>query len=178
MIRGFRLLLAIAAAAATMMIPQVTASAATGDLACAVNFQLDFSPALTASNTTATLTGTAALVGCTSPNGNFSNLTAATVTAQNASVTSLSGVPCNLLLTVTGSGVIDWAPAGVPDSGFNFTINTNPFAGPVAFSGQIPSGPLTGDTVTAAPVVAHPNLDCALHGLSHLTAEVAVISLN
>ncbi|MFC5827209.1 hypothetical protein [Nonomuraea insulae] len=81
---------------------------------------------------------------------------------------------CNLLLSIEGSGTIDWNTG--PDSQFDFAINTDPLNGTITVSATITSGPLTGDSGIAVPVLAHPNLDCALTGLRALTSEAAVVT--
>ncbi|MDP9843754.1 hypothetical protein [Streptosporangium lutulentum] len=61
---------------------------------------------------------------------------------------------CNLLLSIEGSGTIDWNTG--PDSQFDFAINTDPLNGTITVSATITSGPLTGDSGIAVPVLAQP----------------------
>jgi hypothetical protein len=149
-----------------------SAQAATGDLACTANFQIDFNPALTATQTTAQTSDTAGFADCTSLNGH-TDLKSATVQATGPA-TSKSGVPCNLLLTVTGTGTVEWNTGQI--SGFSFTVNTNPTKGTITLSANITSGPLSRDTITAVPVIAHPNIDCAIKGLTSLTSELTALT--
>jgi len=156
-------------------ISALPAQAETGDLVCVVNFQFNFDPPLTATNPTGSPTATAGFVDCTSPNGNYSDLGSGTVATTSATVTSSSG-PCNLLITIEGNGRIDWNTGDT--SRFSFTVNTNPLNGAISLSATINSGELKGDTINAVPVVAHPNVDCALTGLSSLTAELGLIAID
>lgn len=160
-------------APATITLAAMPARAATGDLTCTSNAQINFTPPLTATQTTADTTDTAGLAGCTSPNGNFPRLASGTVQASGPA-TSLGGVPCNLLLTVTGTGTITWNTN--QKSKLTFDINTNPTNGTLSFSGAITTGPLNADTITSVPVVANPNPDCAINGLKYLTVHLMVIS--
>jgi hypothetical protein len=157
----------------TAAAPAPSADAVVGDLVCFVNFQLNFDPPLTATNPDADVEGDAALVGCESPNGNYPSLASATVDASGDAV-SLGGVPCNLLLTASGSGRFMWNTGQV--SHFDWVVNTNPLAGTVTLSAEITSGPLAGDTVTAVPVLASPNPDCALSGLSYLASALSILT--
>jgi hypothetical protein len=150
-----------------------TAQAATGDLACSTNFQFNFTPALTATQTTAKATATASFTDCTSLNGHYTTLKSASVQATG-SVISTGTDPCNLLLTITGTGMITWN--NQKTSHLNYKVNTNPLNGTITLSATITGGQLKGDTITALPVVAHPNLDCAKNGLSTLTSEVATLT--
>ena len=54
---------------------------------------------------------------------------------------------------------------------------TREAGGAITLSATVNSGVLKGDTITAVPVVAHPNADCALAGLSSLTAELGLIAI-
>ncbi len=62
-----------------------------------------------------------------------------------------------------------------PNGQYSDLRSANPLNGNITLSATINSGPLKGDTVNAAPVVAHPNVDCLLAGLETLTAELAVV---
>ena len=152
----------------------LSAQAEAGDLACFVNFQFNFDPPLTAINSTGSTVATAGFVGCTSPNGQHADLGSATVETTAATVTSSSG-PCNLLITIVGTGRVDWNTGAT--SRFSFTVNTNPLNGAITLSATINSGELKGDSINAVPVIAHPNLDCALNGLRALTAELGLIAI-
>ena len=170
---SFTLLTAVAVGSLLGIAP--SAHAATGDLACVINFQFNFDPPLTATNTTGTATtASAGFVDCTSPNGSYPSLTSGLAQSVNADVTSSSG-PCNLIITITGDGTVAWNTGQV--SHFDFTVNTDPLNGNITISADVTSGPLTGDSITAAPVVAHPNLDCALNGLKTLTADVGLVAI-
>ncbi|MBM7774429.1 hypothetical protein JOD54_004633 [Actinokineospora baliensis] len=143
------------------------AQAALVELTCNVNVQLSFSPALTATQTSAKLTGVASVVNCLSPSGNYNQLQAGSVSDATGTAVSLGGVPCNLLATFTGRATIDWSPNGGHTT-FDFTVNTNPLNGLVTLMTTQASGPLTG-TTSQTVGVANPNLGCALGGLSSLS---------
>jgi hypothetical protein len=159
-------------AVAVVLVSPLPASAATGDLECVINFQFTFDPPLTATNTTGPTIATAGFVDCDSPNGNYNDLRSGNVVTTSASVTSSSG-PCNLIITIVGDGRIDWNTGET--SRLRFTVNTNPANGAITLSATIRSGPLKNDTITAVPAIAHPNLDCALNGLSTLVADLALV---
>lgn len=146
------------------------ARAAVGDLNCTVSLVFTFSPPLTLTRTTTSAQASAQVSACFSPNGLFSSLTSGTVLA-NATATSQGGTPCNLLLTITGTGAITWNTGQISD--YSFTISTNPLQGTITVSATVTSGPLAGDAVTLLPVEVNPNLDCALNGLSSLTSVAA-----
>ncbi|GAA3001247.1 hypothetical protein [Actinokineospora diospyrosa] len=148
----------------------VPAQAALVELTCNVNVQLAFSPALTATQSTAQVTGVASVVNCLSPSGNFSQLQAGTVSDATGTITSLGGVPCNLLATITGRATIDWSLGG-GRTAFDFTVNTNPLNGLVTLMTTQTSGPLVG-TTSQTVGVANPNLGCALGGLSSLSVPI------
>jgi hypothetical protein len=143
-----------------------------GDLQCVVNFQFNFDPPLTATNTTGSHTANAGFVSCSSPNGHYSDLRSGNAVATSATVTSSSG-PCNLIITISGSGKIDWNTGDT--SKFTFSVNTDPSNGAITLSATVKSGPLKGDTINAVPVIAHPNVDCLLVGLRTLTAELGLV---
>ena len=172
LLSALAVLISISISVCTATVP---AHAAVGDLTCTSNAQVNFSPPLTATQTTASTTDTAALSSCTSANGRFSELQSATVQATGPA-TSLGGVPCNLLLTVTGTGSITWNTGD--KSKLTFDINTNPTNGTLSLSATITSGPLKGDTSTSVPAIAHPNPDCAINGLKYLAVDLMVISFN
>lgn len=142
------------------------------DLACTVNFQLTFTPALTATNTTAAMVGQAGLVNCFSPSGAYPDIRSGTANGPGT-VTSIGGVPCNLLLTANGTAKFVWNTGEVSD--FNYVVNTNPLAGEVTLHAQVTSGPLAGTTATAVPVLANPNPDCLFVGLTNLTSALSEV---
>ncbi|GAA3034960.1 hypothetical protein [Actinokineospora globicatena] len=162
--------LAAVVALVGFLFPAAPAQVALVEPTCNVNVQLSFSPALTATQTTASVTGVANVVNCLSPSGNYSNLQSGTVSDATGSVVSLGGVPCNLLATITGRATIDWAPTGGHTT-FDFTVNTNPLNGLVTLQTKQTSGPLTG-TTSLTVGAANPNLGCALGGLSSLTVPI------
>jgi hypothetical protein len=72
-----------------------------------------------------------------------------------------------VVLTVSYTFQIQWAPGGQAGV-MQATVNSNPLAGTLGFTGVVTSGPLKGDKVYAiGPFV--PNLDCLLSGLTSLT---------
>lgn len=160
----------LALGSATAAAPPAAASAA--DLACTVNVQLSFSPPLTAVQTTASVVAVASLSNCLSPTGSHPQLAGGVATPVSGTVTSLGGVPCNLLLTITGSGVIDWSP-GDERTTFDFTVRTNVLDGTVQLTTRQTGGTLAG-TTSQTVGAANPNLDCLLNGLSGLAVPVAL----
>ena len=160
-------------AAAGLLGPAGPARALTVDMTCSAAFELDFTPPLTATQTTSTAVGRAGIVGCLPLTVRAAGLQSAAVTATGQ-VTSSGLAPCNLLLTITGTGRFLWNTG--QQSHFVFTINTDPTAGTITLSATITSGRLAGDTITAVPVLAHPNVDCAVTGLTRLTSELAALT--
>ena len=169
--RGGRLL-AVAAAIVTLLaaaVPTAPAYAGVGDLTCNVNVQLSFSPALTLTQTNTNVTGVASVVNCISLDGEYSDLTAGTVTNAVGTAKSLGGAPCSLLLTITGTATIDWTDG--QETTFDFTVNTNPLNGLVALMTTQTSGPLAG-TISETVGAANPNLDCVLAGLTSISVPL------
>lgn len=146
------------------------AQATVGDLTCNVNVQLNFSPPLTPTQTTSRAVAVANVVNCISPNGAYSYLKSGSVNDATATITSLGGAPCNLLLTITGRATIDWSPSGQHTT-FDFTVNTNPTNGSITLMTTQTSGPLTGD-ISQTVGAANPNLDCAINGLTSLSVPI------
>lgn len=140
------------------------------DLTCNVNVQLSFSPPLTAVRTTASVAGVANLANCLSPSGAYPDLAGGAVTDATGTATSLGGIPCNLLLTITGSATIEWSP-GDDRTTFDFTVRTNVLDGSVQLTTGQTSGPLTG-TTSQTVGAANPNLDCLFNGLSGLAVPI------
>jgi hypothetical protein len=95
-------------------------------------------------------------------------------TAKGTGEATSSPIVCNLLLTIKGVGSLVWNTDEVSE--FDYTVNTNPPNGPITLSAFITSGRLAGDTITAVPLSAHPNPDCALNGLSRLTSEASLVT--
>jgi hypothetical protein len=168
---GGRLLAVVAALASLFAAvgPATPAHAAVGDLTCNVNVQLSFSPALTLTQTTTNVTGVANVVNCISLDGAYPDLTAGTVTNAVGTATSLAGVPCSLLITITGTATIDWTDG--QQTTFDFTVNTNPLNGLVSLMTTQTSGPLAG-TISETVGAANPNLDCVLTGLTSLSVPI------
>lgn len=150
----------------TRLSPQV-AHAETGDLTCTGNFQFDFTPPLTATSTTAEAVVGGGLVNCQSPNGRYPRLKSGVRTGRGTA-TRHFGDQCAPVLTIVESAVLTWNTG--EKSKFDITVNTDPSAGRMTISAKFTSGPLSGDTANAYPVV-HPNADCATVGLAQLTSE-------
>ncbi|GAA2687980.1 MULTISPECIES: hypothetical protein [Actinosynnema] len=163
-------LAATALALAALPTPQATATSSLPELTCEVAVQLNFAPPLTATSTTAHVTGVATLVNCLSPSGDHTHLKGGAVSDATGTATSLAGVPCSLLITITGRATIVWSPAAGQTT-FDFTVNTNPLAGSVQLTTTQTSGPLTGTTSQTVGVPV-PNPTCALTGLSGLAVPV------
>lgn len=153
----------------TVGLTAVPASAAPGDLTCTANFQQNFTPPLTATNTNANVDGSSALVNCTSPNGNFPTLKSGISPGSGTAVALGGANPCSLLLRIELTSTIEWSPPGNPKSHLDVVIDTNPADGTVAFTATVTNGPLKGDTATAV-AQANPNPDCAVNGLSSLSS--------
>ncbi|HWD71359.1 MAG TPA: hypothetical protein VG779_02425 [Actinomycetota bacterium] len=152
------------------------AQAATGDLACTFAAQVNFTPALTPTNTTAKASVTAGLINCISLNGMHSDLKSATWTVSGIATAAPAPNPCSLLLTIAATGPFIWSPTG-EQSPSTATLNTNLSAGPITIRVDATKGVLAGDTgtVVALPL---PNVDCAVNGLTSLTAIVGVLLFN
>lgn len=140
-------------------------------LTCNINFQLNFSPPLTLTNTTADATVSAGFVNCISPNGEHDDLLSGAVTGSGTAE-SLAGVPCSLLLTVEGTADLTWNTGATSE--IEFLANTNPLNGLVTLNGEVTGGELEGTTGLAVPVLANPNLDC-LFGLTNLTSALTQV---
>lgn len=163
------------ATAAPLDVPM--AAAATGDLVCTTNAQLNFSPPLTPANTTAQVSATSGFVNCTSLNGAYTYLKSATAIASGTA-TSAGGLnPCSLLLSVDlPTARAHWSPNGQVST-LTVVVNTNPSAGAIALGGKVTGGPLKGDSL-AAYGAAVPNADCALNGLSSLALPLTVATFS
>jgi hypothetical protein len=167
-------ILAIVAGTLASPLGVAPAHAATGDLVCLASGTVTFNPALTLTNTTSNVTASTLLKNCASPNGMHTDLKNA-IAASSGSATSAGGInPCSLLLDVKATGAFTWQPSG-QKSNFEDAVVTNPSDGTIHINGRVTSGPLNGDPVTIAPIVGHPNLDCAVNGLKSLTFEAAVV---
>jgi hypothetical protein len=160
-------MLALASSLAVAVALPTPAQAETGDLTCTGNFQFDFTPPLTPTNTTADATVGGGLVNCQSPNGKYTRLKSG-VRTGTGTATRHFGDQCAPVMTITEQAVLTWNTG--EKSNFDITINTDPAAGRITISARFTQGPLAGDTANAYPVV-HPNTDCATHGLSQLTSE-------
>jgi hypothetical protein len=157
---------------ATVLIPisATSADAATGDLACTGNFQFNFDPPLTATNTTSTANVGGGLVDCVSANGHYSRLKSGVRVGYGAVSRPIGVVPCAPVMTITEGAVLVWNTG--EQSTFDITVNTDPTNGMITISAVFTSGPLAGDTANAFPIVLHTNVDCALHGLTSLTSDL------
>ncbi|MGK5531036.1 hypothetical protein [Streptomyces sp. URMC 129] len=130
------------------------AHAALGDLVCTANFQGNFSPPLTAQQTTADIESPAGFVNRLSPNGRYPALQ--------------SGVG-----HASGTGVFEGNTG--QDSESDGTIVTDPAEGTLTLSAVITSGPLAGDALSALPFEADPNPDRATAGLKSLASAAAQV---
>ena len=158
--------------ALSLLGPAGPAKALTVDMTCSVSIEGDLDPALTSSNNTASVTVRAAATGCLPLTPAAAGLFSAAITGTGIAH-SESAVPCALLTRADGSGVINWNTGA--QSNFTFLLSTNILTGVLAANVMITSGPLAGDQVTGVPVVAHPNPDCALVGLTRVTAELGQV---
>lgn len=147
-----------------------SAHAATGDLTCTGNFQFNFAPPLTATNSTADADVGGGLVDCVSPNGQYSRLKSGVRTGTGTATRELGLAPCAPVITITEGAVLTWNTG--EKSRFRITVNTDPTAGRLTVSAYFTSGPLAGDTANAYPIVLHTNPDCALNGLTQLTSDL------
>ena len=179
--RSFRIVqclgvtLAVAAALAAPL-NNAPAQAAAGDLLCVFAAQANFTPPLTATNHSARASATLGLVGCMSPNGMYSDLKSATWTASGTATAAPGPNPCSLLLRLVVTGPAIWSPTG-EQSTFTGTFNTNLSAGPIKIGVDVTKGVLAGETGPAVPVPI-PNLECAINGLTSLTAFPGLIFFN
>lgn len=178
--RSRALAAALTLAGATLAGPALAAPAhaTLPDLVCDINFQLNMLTPLTLTNHTSAVDATAGFVDCISPNGTFPNLWSAAVHAKGTAV-ALPGIPCSVVVNIdsptSGPNRFEWSPTGQV-SKFTWQVNTNPLAGTITLSAHITSGPMSGDTVTAVPIVANPNPDCLINGLKYLSAPQAALT--
>ncbi len=75
--------------------------------------------------------------------------------------TAVGGIPCSLLVTIPFAFDIAWSNGA--HSHLNATVNSNPLAGTLGFTGVVTSGPLAGDHVFALGPFG-PNVDCLPNG--------------
>lgn len=165
-----------AALASTMLVAPAAAAAPTlssaqADLVCTASVHFEFTPALTTTNTKATVTVAGSVSNCSSPNGSNPELKTGAVTGTGTA-TATGGVPCSLILQSSGSGAFIWSPGGESDG--TWEASTTPPN--ITFSTHVASGPLAGDTVSGLPVLATPNLDCAVNGLSSLSVSAVAFA--
>ncbi|MEJ2854227.1 MULTISPECIES: hypothetical protein [unclassified Saccharothrix] len=151
-----------------------TAHAATGDLTCTGNFQFNFTPPLTATNTTSTADVGGGLVDCVSPNGQYTRLKSGVRTGTGTVTRPLGTAPCAPAMTITEGAVLTWNTG--EKSKFRITVNTDPTADRLTISAYFTSGPLAGDTANAYPIVLHTNADCAVNGLTQLTSDLLQVT--
>ncbi|TJZ58689.1 hypothetical protein FCH28_00435 [Streptomyces piniterrae] len=155
---------------AGLAMPAATPAVAdTGDLTCSGSADLNFSPSLTPGGT-ADVSGSGHLSNCSSLTGR--QLTSASI--EPAGVATAAEAPCSALFSVDGTGTFVWNDGTTSE--FDFTINTDPLNGLPAFSAEVTSGPLAGDTITAAPLVATVNLDCATKGLTTFSTTLSALT--
>ena len=170
-----RIGLSVVLAMSTMawVISPSPAQAATGDLDCLAGVQINFASPLTASNISSSIDIIAVLTSCVSPNGTQRDLVSAQIHATG-SVTSIGGVPCNLLLTLTATATVTWNTGQT--SVVAATLNTNPMSGPIGISAAFTSGRLSGDSVGVLPLLAIPNLSCLVgDGLRFVSVPFAFL---
>jgi hypothetical protein len=158
-----RLLLTFALCTGAAIVVPVPASAAVGDLTCTATAQANFSPPLTLAGGTVDVDVTGAFTNCLSLNGNYAAINSGTFTGKGVA-TAPPGVPCSLLITITGSVTVDWSPPPVQDSKLDFAIDINPLDGTVELTGGFTQGTLAGDSVAPVPSEFNPNPDCAITG--------------
>jgi hypothetical protein len=154
----------------TALLLPASANAAVGDLTCTGNFHFTFSPALTATNTTATANVGGGLVDCFSPNGSHPELKWGVRVGEGTVTRPIGTIPCAPIMTITEGAVLYWNTGQT--STFDITVNTNPLNGAITVSAYFTSGPLAGDTANAFPIILHPNLDCAINGMTALTSDL------
>jgi hypothetical protein len=156
--------------------PMPAAHAQLLDLNCALNFQFNFSPPLSLANPVEVLTEgnlTANFTSCLSLNQRFSDLHSATVHVTGvATVSGYPVNPCALLLKMIGTGTFEWSNG--QSSGFDWEVTTDPLKNLLTLHANITSGPMTGDTGTAIPIVPIVNVDCLTAGLKTLGAIGAI----
>ncbi|MGW2370572.1 hypothetical protein ACWCZ5_34365 [Streptomyces sp. NPDC001667] len=165
-----RLVIAAVAALGLALTGQFPAHAATGDLTCTAQAQVNFSPPLVAGGTS---TGDvdAVLDNCTSPNGSFSRLTSAEALGS-ATVSAAPGVnPCSLRLTLNATLKATWQNGQHSDIAAELT--TDPTLGTAGLTATVTGGQLAGDSITPVIVEINPNPDCATNGLKSLTTTTA-----
>lgn len=122
--------------------PAVPTLVPTVDLVCDIAFQFTFGNAgLLAAR------ADGATTFCVSPNGSASSLTANTFTATGTA--TASALLCQA--TITGTGNITWRRTNLTTTTSSFTFTVDLTGGTLPLTATITSGPLAGDTVTAAP---------------------------
>lgn len=172
--RSPRAIAVLVIALVTALIPGAVARAATGDLTCTGNFQFNFDPPLTATNTTATADVGGGLVDCVSPNGRYTRLKSGVRTGVGTVSRPLGTAPCAPVMTILECAVLTWNTG--EKSKFRITVNTDPSSGRLTISAYFTSGPLVGDTANAYPIVLHTNADCAVNGLTQLTSDLLQVT--
>jgi hypothetical protein len=171
-----RTVLTVILGVAMVVVAPVPALGTLGDLACTASAQANFTPPPSGGGAVdVDITGS--LANCASLDGQWSNLRSGVITGTGQA-TAQSGVPCSLLLTITGTATITWSPPGSPDSQIDIRFNTNPLAGTVTITVTVTEGPLTGDALVPIIVQVSPNLDCAITGLTTLSTALAVAAFS
>lgn len=173
--RGVGVLAASAAlAGAGLLLPATTAQAADIDLTCALSVQGNFSPPLSPSNPSSTVSvPQGALKGCTSPNGKFSQLKSADIAALgSATADGPFAGQCPAELNAHLTGTFTWNNGQT--SGFTFTLTLNITKGTVQLSGTVTSGPMAGATIAVEPAITI-NTDCAFAGLERMSAVAGAV---
>ncbi|MEG8179436.1 hypothetical protein [Nocardia terpenica] len=164
--RHFRAMALMAAAAplglALIALPAAPAQAASGDLSCSATLNLSFSPALVVGgSSTVQIGGNAS--GCTSSNGQHSDLTSSTLAGSGSATGAASGVfPCGVQPTGSGTGTITWSTGATSTvswtvTGTSFTatvtdgqLNGDALSGSLAGLPQSTCDPTTGGLATAS----------------------------
>jgi hypothetical protein len=161
--KTIRLLLTFVLSTGAAIAVPMPASAAVGDLTCTATAQANFSPPLTLAGGTVDVDITGAFTNCLSPNGNYTALDSGTFTGKGVA-SAPPGVPCSLLITISGSVTVDWSPPPVQHSKIDFAIDINPLDGTVELTGGFTQGTLAGDSFAPLPSEFNPNPDCAITG--------------
>ncbi len=157
--RHFRTMALLVAAAplgaALIALPVAPAQAASGDLSCSAALSLTFQPALVAGGkSTTTITGTAS--GCTSSNGQHTDLTAGTLSGSGSATGSGSiFFPCGVSPTASGTATVSWK------KGTTSTVAWKVAGG--SFTASVTDGELKGDKLTAS-LDGLPQASCGTNG--------------
>src|SRR5947208_219521 len=124
MARILRILPVVLLSLVTALTMPANAHAQQGDLTCTGNFQFNFDPPLTQTNTTATANVGGGLVDCTSPNGNYSRLKSGVRTGAGTATRPAGVESCSPVMTITEGAVLTWNTG--EKSKFDITVNLDP----------------------------------------------------